>query len=151
MQGVVISLILIATPFLFYLYRFAPKAENWDLGIIAIQSGGFKTVIGFVHAFFTKVTFLLITTIWFFTCSKWWRYAILVPFGMFFFQLTGVLNHQIQYTDDFDFWKVTPILLPVVIIMVMISIRLNNRTQLLDIREQVMKEMQEIRNKKKSA
>ena len=147
-KGVFISLLLMLTPFVFYLYRFAPDAESWDIGILSINSGGFDTVFGMVHALFTKITFLILTTTWFFTCKHWWKYAILVPFGMFFFQLTGVLNHQIQYTDDFNFWSVLPVLSPVVIGMVLISIKLNKRTKLLDIREQVKHEMQVIRNER---
>ncbi|WP_299431506.1 hypothetical protein [uncultured Aquimarina sp.] len=150
-QGVIISAILIATPFLFYLYRFAPKSDSWDLGLFIIYSGGFKSVIGFVHAFFTKVTFLIITTIWFFTARQWWRFAILIPFGMFFFQLSGVINQNIRYTDDFSFWKSLIILGPILIGMIMYSIKLNQKTQLLDIREQVKKEMEAIKNERKAS
>jgi magnesium-transporting ATPase (P-type) len=149
LKGVIISIILIITPFLFYIYRFAPKADVWDLGFITIGSGGFKTIVGFSHAFFTKITFVLITSIWFFTAKQWWRYAILVPVTMFLFQLTGVINHKIEYIDNYDFWYSIPVVLPIVIFMILVSLKINKQSKLLDIRETIQNEIEAIKLQKK--
>ncbi|WP_378187602.1 hypothetical protein ACE939_04550 [Aquimarina sp. W85] len=150
LQGVVISLILIATPFLFYIYRFAPAEDSWDLGFFTLYNGGFGTVKTFVHALMTKLMFLVFTTIWFFTARHWWRFSILVPFGLFFFQTMGVINQNIEYSDNFNFWKVMPLLLPIVVIMIYISVKLKDQTQLLDLRDQVEKEIETIKAKREA-
>ncbi len=150
-QGALISIILISTPFLFYLYRLAPKADTWDLGFMVLNNGGFSTVKVFVHALMTKLMFLIFTTIWFFTSKHWWRFSILIPFGLFFFQTTGVINQNIKYTEDFNFWSVVPMLLPILIGMILVSIKLNKETRLLDIREQISIEMEEIKQKRRAS
>ncbi|WP_378186851.1 hypothetical protein ACE939_00700 [Aquimarina sp. W85] len=141
---------MIVTPFLFYIYRFAPKAESWDLGFMVVQSGGFGTVIGAVHALFTKITLCLITTMWFFTATQWWRYAILVPFSMFLFQLSGVINQHLEYIDNYDFWYSLPIIIPIVAIMIMISRKLNDQTKILDLRKYVEDKIASINSERQS-
>lgn len=152
--GVVISLILISAPFVFYVYRLAPVEPVWKIntwfGEFSMGSGGFPTVKTFLHSFLTKMMFLVFLTIWFFDSYKWWRFAILVPFGLFFYQLISLLNHKIGYTDNFNFWHVVPLLLPIVLLMIWISVKLNKDSQLLDLREQVIKEKQEINNNRRA-
>lgn len=123
--GVLLSFFLIATPFLFYIYKFAPSdAKEWNTIFGAINSGGFGSVQAYMHALFTKITFVSLTGIWFLTSNNWWKYAILVPLTMFLFQLSGVINYKIQYIDEFDFWYSLPLILPIVIFLAYISYRL---------------------------
>ena len=74
-----------------------------------------------MHALFTKITFVLLTGIWFLTSKNWWKYAILVPLTMFLFQLSGVINDKIGYIDEFDFWYSLPIILPILFFLIYIS------------------------------
>lgn len=145
-RGVVIGLLLISAPFLFYLYLLVPSSDTWDIGIFVIQSGGFKTVQVFVWSLLNKSVFLLITTLWFFTASQWWRYCILVPFTLFLFQLSGVLNQQLEYIDQYDFWYSLPIVVPIVIAMIIISIKLNKQSKQLDLRDRITNKIEAIRN-----
>jgi len=113
---------LIATPFLFYLYKFAPsEAQEWDTVFGKIHSGGFGNVQAYLHALFTKIVFVLLTGIWFLTSNNWWKYAILIPFTTFLFQLSGVVNYKLQYIDEFDFWYSLPVVLPILFFIVYIS------------------------------
>lgn len=146
-KGCVVSLILILTPFLFYLYLFAPDdSKVWETSFFTITSGGFYNVQAFIHATFTKVTFIIITSLWFFTTTKWWRFAILVPFTMFLFQLSGVLNFAIEYIDEFDFWLSLPVILPIVILMILISLRLNRDIEKIDLKEKIENELKNFRS-----
>ncbi|MCT8340533.1 hypothetical protein MG296_10745 [Flavobacteriaceae bacterium TK19130] len=113
---------LVATPFLFYLYQFAPSDEKvWKTAVGHINAGGFGNVQIYLHALLTKLTFVLLTGIWFLTSRNWWKYAILIPFTMFLFQLTGVVNYKIEYIDEFDFWYSLPIILPILVLLIYIS------------------------------
>jgi len=121
-KGVAISLLLIATPFLFYMYKYAPTdSKEWDTIFGTINAGNFKSAQSFVHALFTKITFILLTTIWFLTSRNWWKYAILVPLIMFLYQFYGIINFQIQYIDEFDFWYSLPFIAPIIIFFIYLS------------------------------
>jgi len=126
-NGVIISICLIATPFLFYIYTFAPEAREWNTIFGTIGSGEFQTVQALLHALFTKFTFILLTGIWFFTSKNWWKYAILVPFTMFLYQFISVLNFQLTSYDEFDFWYSLPILLPILAFIIYISVRVSKK------------------------
>ncbi|MAY22827.1 MAG: hypothetical protein CMC74_08610 [Flavobacteriaceae bacterium] len=113
---------MVATPFLFYIYRFAPSdSDQWETFLGTINAGGFYSVQVYMHALFTKITFVLLTGIWFLTSKNWWKYAILVPLTMFLFQLSGVINDKIGYIDEFDFWYSLPIILPILFFLIYIS------------------------------
>jgi hypothetical protein len=121
-QGVLFTIFLVATPFLFYIYKFAPAdAAVWNTPIGAIDSGGFNNVQAYLHVLVTKIAFILLTGIWFLTARSWWKYAILVPLTMFLFQLVGVFNFKYEYIDEFDFWYSLPIILPILVLLVYIS------------------------------
>ncbi len=126
-KGVVISLLLIATPFLFYLYKFAPSdAKQWDTIFGTVEAGNFKSVQSFIHALFTKITFVFLTAIWLLTSKNWWRYAILVPFTMFLFQLSGIINFHLQYIDEYDFWYSLPFISPIIFFIIYLTYRISN-------------------------
>jgi hypothetical protein len=126
---VLASILLIITPFLFYIYKIAPvDSKEWDTMVGQISSGGFSNVQAYLHALFTKLTFVLLTGMWFLTSRNWWKYAILVPFTMFLFQLSGVINYNIQYIDEYDFWYSLPVILPIVFFLVYISYLIGKRS-----------------------
>ncbi|MAO10884.1 MAG: hypothetical protein CMC07_08385 [Flavobacteriaceae bacterium] len=117
-----LTIFLVTTPFLFYFYKFAPvDSESWDTIFGTISSGGFNNIQVYLHALVTKLTFVLLTGIWFLTSKNWWRYAILIPFTLFLFQLSGVINFRLDYIDEFDFWYSLPIILPILILLVYVS------------------------------
>lgn len=128
LKGGVLSIILISTPFLFYIYKYAPADETtWDTWLGTFESGAFSNVQTYMHALFTKITFVVLTGIWFLTSNRWWRYAILVPFTMFLFQLSGVISYKVKYMDEYDFWDALPFILPILFFLAFISHRLSTR------------------------
>ncbi|WP_339611271.1 hypothetical protein [uncultured Planktosalinus sp.] len=127
-KGGVISIILISTPFLFYMYKYAPADQtSWDTFLGTFEAGAFSNVQNYMHALFTKITFVILTGLWFLTSNKWWRYAILVPFTMFLFQLSGVISYKVMYMDEYDFWDALPFILPIIFFLAFISHRLSKR------------------------
>lgn len=125
-SGVLLSFLLVATPFLFYIYKYAPvDSQEWDTIFGTIKANGFSNMQSYIHAVFTKFTFIMLTGIWFLTSKNWWKYAILVPLTMFLFQFIGVLNYELQYIDEFDFWYSLPIIAPILIFLIYISYRIS--------------------------
>ncbi|WP_380216299.1 hypothetical protein [Jejudonia soesokkakensis] len=126
--GVLLSILLTATPFLFYIYQFAPAdSKEWETSFGTIRANGFNSVQSFMHAVFTKATFVLLLGIWFLTARNWWKYAILIPLTMFLFQFVGVLNVELAYIDEYDFWYSLPIITPIILFLIFISIRLSSK------------------------
>ena len=83
-----------------------------------------------MHALFTKITFVLLTLIWFLTSENWWKYAILVPLTMFLFQFLGVISSKLQFIDEFDFLYSLPFIVPILVFLIYISFRLSKKTDL---------------------
>lgn len=141
--GGVIAILLVITPFLFYIYKYAPAdSDTWETALFTIKSGGFRTVQGFMHQLISKAIFVLITTLWFITSRDWWKWAILVPLIMFLFQLSGVVNYQIDYIDKFDFWYALPVITPIIIILIWISHELNKVVGDLDLKDEIENEIE---------
>jgi SNF family Na+-dependent transporter len=46
---------------------------------------------------------------------------------MFLFQLSGVINHQIQFIDEFDFFYSIPVIIPILLLLIFISFRISKR------------------------
>ncbi|WP_299678267.1 hypothetical protein [uncultured Dokdonia sp.] len=146
--GGVIAIILATTPLLFYLYTYAPNnAKVWETSFFTFESRGFNNVQSFIHALFTKITFVIITTLWFITSKDWWKWAILVPLIMFLFQLIGVVNYQIKYVDDFSFWYSLPIVMPVIVFLIWISRELNKTIGDLDLKDEIEEELENYNKK----
>jgi len=142
--GGVIAIFLAITPFLFYLYKYAPADSNkWNSYFFTIESKGFLNVQYYAHALFTKITLAFITGLWFVTSRHWWRWAILIPFVMFLFQLIGVVNQNIEYIDEFDFWYALPIIIPTVLTLVWIGHELTKTIGDIDLREELEEELEQ--------
>tara|TARA_R110000772_G_scaffold33423_2_gene81393 strand:+ start:178 stop:693 length:516 start_codon:yes stop_codon:yes gene_type:complete len=146
LTGVLLSFLIIATPFIFYIYKYAPDAKEWDTVFGTLRSSGFNNVQTYMHAVFTKFTFIMLTTIWFLTSNNWWKYAILVPLVMFLFQFIGVLNFELQYIDEVDFWYSLPIILPILIFLIYISLRISkNESDSSDLMTEVDDEIKKLK------
>lgn len=142
--GGVIALLLAITPFLFYLYQYAPdNSPTWDTKLFTINSKGFASAQSYVHALFTKIIFVVITALWFVTSRDWWKWAILIPLIMFMFQLLGVINYNIQYIDEFDFWYALPVIIPTVLTLIWIGNEINKTIGDIDLREELEEELEQ--------
>ncbi|WP_157632536.1 hypothetical protein [Cochleicola gelatinilyticus] len=111
------------------MYKYAPsEASEWETIFGTIEAGNFTWVQSYVHAIFTKFIFVMLTGIWFLTSNNWWKYAILVPFTMFLFQLIGIINYKSGYIDEFDFWYSLPLIIPILLFVIYISYRISKNT-----------------------
>src|SRR5690606_5103279 len=68
--------------------------------------------------------FLLV--IWFITCKDWRYHVILIPMGVFAFQLFSVINADGGIIDDFELWWLFPIMLIIVPFLYFIKAKLSN-------------------------
>lgn len=143
--GVAIALFLVTIPFYFYAYRLIPveMAETKVFGI-TISAGSHVSLNYYAYYLFTKLVFLAAFTLWFYTCKYWWRLALLVPICMLIFQICGLVNTQINYIDEFDFWYSIPVVIPVAIVLVATSKWLNGYRRKLDLRDEIEFEIKDL-------
>lgn len=141
--GSLIALVIAATPYIFYTYESLPNSKTWETFLFTYEANWYEEVKVSFWTMMTKFIPLLLLIIWFFTCKHWWYHVILIPMGMFLFQLITVINDDIRYTDETEFWYVLPIMLiivPFVYLMRMKLFRSINSGDLDDLEEDLLKE-----------
>ena len=141
--GSLIALVIAATPYIFYTYESLPNSKTWETFLFTYEANWYEEVNVSFWTMMTKFIPLLLLIIWFFTCKHWWYHVILIPMGMFLFQLITVINDDIRYTDETEFWYVLPIMLIIVPFVYLMRVKLFktiNSEDLDDIEEDLLKE-----------
>lgn len=78
--------------------------------------------------------FILIL-LWFLTCKHWWRHALIIPIGMFGFQIFNVLNDDAQFFDVVEVWYIFPMMMVIVPFIYLIRAKLFSEIQGEDLEE----------------
>lgn len=140
--GSIIALIIAATPYIFYTYKSFPDTQVWETFLFTYEANWYQKVSTTAWTLMSKMIPLFLLTIWFFTCKHWWYHVILIPMGMFLFQSITVINDDIQYTDETEFWYVLPIMLIIVPFVYLMRVKLFktiNSEDLDDLEEEILK------------
>ena len=143
-------LIISAMPFFFYAYRLiSTDTTEFNFLGLTIEAGAHGNMNYYAYYFFGKLTFFMAFVIWYLTCHHWWKYAILIPISMLVFQMAGLVNTSVQVIDEFDFWYSIPVVVPVVVILLAAAKRMKPYAYGLDLKEQLEKEIEDVRNENK--
>lgn len=67
---------------------------------------------------------LYLLFIWFFTCKHWWYHVILIPIGMFAFQLFNLINDDVSFADEVEIWWLLPIMFVIIPFVYLIRAKL---------------------------
>lgn len=108
--GTFVAIFLATSPYLFYLYEYAPDGLEWDLTFFTYRSLGFNDVRTSMWMLTGKIIPLTFLIIWFFTCRQWWYHALLVPISMYVYQIAAIFNDDNQYFDQFQLLYLVPIM-----------------------------------------
>ncbi|MDN3723451.1 hypothetical protein QRD02_03580 [Aequorivita sp. SDUM287046] len=125
--GSIIALIIAATPYLFYSYESFPQTKVWETFLFTYRANWYQEVYVSVWTMMGKFVPLLLLIIWFITCKHWWYHVILIPIGMFAFQLFSVINDDVGITDEVEIWWLFPIMLIIIPLVYLIKAKLSNR------------------------
>ena len=115
--GSIIALVIIISPYFYYIYQGIPDGDVWDSPFGTINSSYYPSVQVLFWTLFNKIVPLFLLLIWFFTCRHWWYHAILVPICMIIFQIYTIINDEIRFPDTDEFY----ILAPIIFIMLIFS------------------------------
>ncbi|MDC7993611.1 hypothetical protein [Altibacter sp. HG106] len=144
-RGSVIALVIALTPYLFYTYESFPQTKVWETFLFTYESNWYQKVHVSVWTMMGKFIPLLLLFLWFFTCKHWWFHVILIPIGMFTFQLISVINDDVSFVDEVEIWWLLPIMLTVVPFVYLIRAKLFAKIRGTDLKD-FEKELQQKRS-----
>jgi hypothetical protein len=126
-MGSVVAILIASSPFLFYLYEYAPETEVWETWLFTYRSGYYGDAKIGLWSILMKLVPLVLLLLWFFTCRHWWYHAILVPIAMFLYQLFGAIAAEIVFFDEFQLLYLVPLMAIVVPSIYLIRAKMFNK------------------------
>ena len=73
-----------------------------------------------------KVLIIFFSMIWFLSCKHWWRFSILVIIFIELLKLFSVFNSNQKSYDEIEFYMSLPITLPIIILLILLSNKINS-------------------------
>lgn len=116
-RDVIIPLMIIALPFLFYSYLLVPKVKTWNTILFTVNSNDYIDVHVLIWLINTKLLLIIGLLIWFVTGKRWWKNAILIPLIIELFKLFSVISANKFYVDNDEFIRSLPLTIPIIIML----------------------------------
>ncbi len=69
-----------------------------------------------------------------------------MPLTLFLFQLTGVINQNLEYIDNYDFWYSLPVVIPIICFLIYIRNKIKFYTESIDLKEELDTEIEKLNN-----
>lgn len=149
LTGSLIIAFMIFIPYAFYIYRYLPDVETYEIGSYTFVSNYYGSVRYFTHALFSKLIPLILLLIWFTTCKHWWYYSIAIPIAVYVFQFIGVINGDVEFNDEFEFIYSLPFTMVLLGILYYIRNRISTYLKAVDLKKQVDTKIEEGIQKRK--
>jgi len=125
--GSIVALIIAASPYIFYSYESFPHTKVWETLLFTYEANWYQDVYVSVWTMMGKFVPMFLLIIWFITCKHWWYHVILIPIGMFAFQLFSVVNDDAGFVDEVEIWWLLPIMLVIIPFVYLIRAKLYNK------------------------
>ena len=122
--GGIVTFFIGISPFLFYSYKSFPENTLWETSFFSLETAFFSW---FDYAWYlaNKIIPLYLLLIWFFTCKHWWHWILLVPIGMYSFQIWGLIQ-EYDGVDELELYYVFPIMMIIIPSVYLIRAKLFN-------------------------
>ncbi|MCB7480388.1 hypothetical protein [Christiangramia sediminis] len=139
LTGSLIAICIAFSPYIFYLYEIFPSGPVWENSFFTYESKYYKDVATVMWTYLGKITPLFLLLIWFFTCKHWWYHVILVPIGMYAFQLVGTIYDDV-YLETFimdanELLYLAPFFIGILSIVYLVRIKIFDRVYGIDLSE----------------
>ncbi|TQI70679.1 hypothetical protein JM79_1600 [Gramella sp. Hel_I_59] len=139
LTGSIIAIAIAFSPYLFYIYEIFPNGPVWENFLFTYESKYYEDVMTAAWTYFGKITPLFLLLIWFFTCKHWWYHVILVPIGMYTFQLVGTFYDDVylrtDYIDINQLIYLAPFFIAILSIVYLIRVKIFDRVYGYDLSE----------------
>ncbi len=133
--GSVIAIFIAFTPFMFYITDIFPDGDIWENSFFTYKSRYYESVSTFIWVAFSKLIPLVLFVIWYLTCKHWWNKIILVPIGLFFFQLISILNEDSEILDSEEIYYSIPFVIVILSIVYAIRVKIFDKIHNIDLSE----------------
>lgn len=123
--GSMVVFFIAITPFLFYSYKSFPEEVIWETSFFTLNTV-FYSWFDYAWYLANKIIPLYLLLIWFFTCKHWWHWILLVPIGMYSFQIWGLIQEN-DNVDVLELYYVFPLMMIVIPSVYLIRAKLFNK------------------------
>ncbi len=127
LQGSMIALLIAISPYIFYSYNSFPQTKLWETFLFTYEANLYQKVSTTAWTALGKFVPLYLLLIWILTCKHWWYHVLLIPIGMYAFQLINVFNGDVSFTDVVEIWWLLPIMLVIVPLVYLTRAKLFNK------------------------
>ena len=126
LRDTIIMIMIVLSPFIFFLYNIAPKnTQVWTTDFFNISLSRENDIDFWLWIISYKLLLITILSIWFISCKHWWRITILIPFSIELFKLISAINDEVKFLSEFNFLHILPILIPCILLLLFLSKKLN--------------------------
>ncbi|MFI2742602.1 hypothetical protein ACG2LH_07665 [Zhouia sp. PK063] len=130
-----IAILIAISPYIFYLYEGVPKVAIWKTSFFTFKSGYYENAYMVAWIFMNKFIPLYLLTIWFLTCKHWWYHIILIPIGMFAFQLFTALSQEARYIDEVEIYYIIPLMMIITPIVYLFRLKIFDKFHGIDLQK----------------
>ncbi len=146
--------IIILSPFAFYLHLLAPDdMKVWDTFMFTIDAGYFEFVEYYLWIYSYKLLILILLIIWFLTCKHWWKFILCVPISFEIYKLVSFINDRYSLFEDYSIVDGLPFIMITILILLGIKKRLSyvpyDNNGMLNINFEIYELLKEISSKQK--
>ena len=125
-KDLIIILIIVVSPFAFYLHTLAPSNEQiWKTNYFTIDAGYFEYVRNYLWIYSYKILTILLLSVWLVTCKNWWRLFLFFPLSLEIYKFLGFIEERFNLFGNINYIESLPIFIIYAIILLLLSKKLN--------------------------
>ncbi|MAN27120.1 MAG: hypothetical protein CMH15_13350 [Mesonia sp.] len=124
LTGSIVAFFIIISPYVFYSYKSFPDSKVWETFLFTYESNFYQKISVSAWTILGKFVPLYLLSIWFLTCKHWWYHVILIPIGMYLFQLISTINDDVSFTDVVEIWFLIPVMAVIVPLVYLIRAKI---------------------------
>lgn len=109
---------------MFYAYKSFPDSKTWETFLFTYETTYYPNIYVLAWTILGKFIPLSLLAIWFLTCKHWWYHVILIPIGMYLFQLIMAINDDVKFSDEIEIWFLIPIMAVIVPLVYLIRAKI---------------------------
>ncbi len=145
----VLAFVLFALPFLQMLsYEFALKTNEIKFFGSTLTSRGFPDMASLLNYVFFKVYIIVPTVVYFYIIKRWWRYGLLLPLSIAFYQLNAAIDPNIEELDRYEIFEALPLLLFLMGLLVFLSKSAYYQSRLMQVYRLTQNQLEKVIRKK---
>lgn len=143
-----ILLLIIITPFLFFLYTIAPEdVTEWKTRFFHINLSKTGDDVNATLWYFSyKLLIVFVFILWFITCKHWWRYVLLVPLFVELHKISRAYYELNYGIGNYNFYYSFILSVPLIILLFILSKKLNYYSLSKSINKQIDEEIYVLMN-----